>query len=115
MRSLVVILALAVSPAVLTVCRLTCSVPAGGHQHAAEVSCHKNSQVSDGPALNGEDLCRHADDDVLLANASQAFQLWVVSVQLSSPVVVIERPINSLSTTAFSSASPPPLLLPLRI
>jgi len=116
MRSLVFIVALAISPGASTMCQLTCSAQSAGHQHAAEVpSCHESSQESDGPALKADFVCRHSADDVLLADGSQPFQLSAVTVELSSLVAPIARPIYSRDATPISSASPPPPLLPLRI
>lgn len=116
MRSLVLVLALAISHVALTVCQLTCSAHVAGHQHDAAVpSCHESSQMYDGPALRAPNLCQHSEGELLLAKAPPAFQLLVAQVPSTDSVVLIERPTNTLGTTGISSGSPPPLLLPLRI
>lgn len=116
MRTLVLILALAVSPVALTVCQLTCSAHVAGHQHAAAVSsCHERTQAPDGVDLKADNTCRHSEGELLLAKASPAFQLLVVPMQSTTAVMLIERSTNSLEATVTPSASPPLVLLPLRI
>jgi hypothetical protein len=113
MRALVLSLVVSVSPVAMTVCQLTCAMPAAVDVPAA--ACHESSQPSDGPALKARGECRHSEGDLLLAKATSAFQLSVAPAQASTPLVVIDRPIGSFDATAIPAISPPLRLLPLRI
>jgi hypothetical protein len=117
MRPLVLFLALTISPAGLAVCQLTCSAQAvSGQTTAAMPSCHESGKTQSGPALKADNLCRHAGTELpLLAKASKAFQLAVISVQASTLVVLIPLRTKSFDPRIFPPTSPPPLLIPLRI
>jgi hypothetical protein len=116
MWSFVLVLALAISPVALAVCQVTCAEQVAGHQHDADVpSCHESTQASEGVALKTDNTCRHSEGELVLAKALPAFELALAPLQSTSVAVQIGRLTYAFEATAISSASPPPLLLPLRI
>ena len=117
MRALVLVLCLAVSPLALTLCTVTCALPATPAERVAMPSCHEDMDATAGLASNAETSCQHdrAPSSVVPAKRAVPFALMVAFAP--EPVAPIPVSVSTTTADAFvaSSPSPPPRLAALRI
>ena len=120
MRSLVLALAVSVSPLGPVVCDVTCAADAVDHDHGRQEGCHRHNAGAIALAVSGEDDhdCEHPDGGpAILESAGKSLPDRLVS---GTPAgnVSSRTPLKAFVRAVSISSSPPhspPPLSPLRI